>query len=170
MNKRLRLTQQEVVYIINAFTNELETVISLAEHFGITRQGIYRVLRKAGIDVAHAGKMTVSCTVCGEETTKARCQVRKSKHLFCSSKCYFAWLQHGNGNPFVQHRNSGRIARHIVSKSFALRPENIVHHEDRNQFNNHLSNLKVFKNNGDHVRYHRGFIVPILWDGKILGI
>jgi hypothetical protein len=65
------------------------------------------------------------------------------------------------------HRNSSRQARAIVSDHFALRPGNIVHHEDRNQYNNELNNLKVFTNSGDHVRHHRGFIVPILWEGTL---
>jgi hypothetical protein len=63
-------------------------------------------------------------------------------------------------------RNQGRIGSAVVSKYFDLQPGHVVHHEDRNDFNNHPSNLRVFANNGDHVRHHRGFIVPILWDGR----
>ncbi len=43
----------------------------------------------------------------------------------------------------------------VVSKAFDLLPGQVVHHEDRNCNNNSLGNLKVFANQGDHIRYHR---------------
>ena len=165
--KYVRLTDQEKVNIIQAYTVQLIPMIQLARKYGVTRQCIFKLLNKADIDTSkEAANISVSCTVCGEETKRLRCIVRKSHHIFCSKACYFAWLKHGNGNPLIMHRNSARQARAIVSKLFALQPGYIVHHEDRNQYNNYIPNLKVFANSGDHVRYHRGFIVPILWDGS----
>lgn len=168
MTKRIRLTDRNIVDIINAYTTRLIPMIKLAESYGITRQGIQKVLRKAGVDTSkEAAHLNVSCTCCGKKFLKLRCLVRKSKHVFCEEKCYFAWLKHGNGSPYVAHRNQQRIARSIVAELFALKPGYIVHHEDRNQFNNHPTNLRVFASQGDHVRYHRDFLVPILWDGTI---
>jgi len=167
MKKYIRLTDQEKVDIVNAFINELEPMINLAKKYNVTRQSIYKLIKSAGIDTSNgAANLLVSCSCCGKEIIRNRARVRKSKHLFCSEDCYFAWLKHGNGNPLIIHRQSARIARDIVEKYFALRPGNIVHHEDRNQFHNSITNLRVFTNQGDHVRYHRGFIVPILWDGS----
>jgi hypothetical protein len=88
--------------------------------------------------------------------------------MFCGEDCYFAWLKHGNGNPLVIHRQAARSAREVISRYYALRPDEIAHHEDRNQNHNLIQNLKVFKNQGDHVRYHRGFIVPIMFDGNLI--
>jgi hypothetical protein len=169
MTKRIRLTDKEIVDIINGYTVDLTPMIELAKRYGITRQGIYKVLKRAGIDIAGSGKLLVSCSCCGKEFEKHRCQVRLRLHVFCSPECYKAWLQHGNGNPLIMHRQSSRTARAIVSEHFALRPGNIVHHEDRNQYNNMLYNLRVFVNQGDHVRYHRGANVPVLWDGRDIG-
>jgi hypothetical protein len=169
MKKYVRLTDKEKVDIIDKYKNGLVPMIQLAEKAGTTRQAIYKMLKSAGIDTskASAANINVSCSCCGKEIKRMRCQVRKTKHLFCSWPCYFAWLKHGNGNPLVMHRQGQRTARKIVTEYFALRPGNIAHHEDRNQFNNEVYNLKVFMNQGDHVRYHRGFLVPILWDGMI---
>jgi transposase-like protein len=163
----VRLTDSEKVNIIKAYETDLIPMIELAKQHGVTRQCIHKLLRKAGVDTSKTGaaNIEVSCTVCGTMFKKKRCQVRKAQHVFCSEACYFAWLKHGNGNPLIMHRNCSRIARSIVSKYFALRPGNIVHHEDRNQYNNELSNLRVFACQGDHIRYHRGFTVPILWNG-----
>lgn len=164
-----RLTDKEKVDIIKRYTVGLETMINLAKEYGITRQGLYRILNKAGVNTSkEAAWMDVSCSCCGKEIKRLRCNIRNNKHLFCNDDCYFAWLKHGNGNPFIVHRHSSRIARGVISKYYALQPKEIVHHEDRNQYNNNVKNLKVFKNNGDHVRYHRGFIVPILFDGSTI--
>lgn len=165
--KYVRLTDKEKVDIIERYSVGLETMIDLAKEHGITRQGIYKLLKGAGVETSKelAGNIMVSCTVCGKEVSKHRMQVRNFLHQFCSKDCYFAWLKHGNGNPLIMHRNSARQARAIVSDLFALRPGNCVHHKDRNQYNNKLSNLMVFANSGDHVRHHRGFTVPVLWDG-----
>jgi hypothetical protein len=170
MYKRVILTDTQIVYIIKAYSVDLIPMIELAKQHGVTRQCIHKMLRKAGIETrkGHATQLDVSCSCCGKEFKKLRCQVRRFLHVFCSQACYTAYLKHGNGNPLIIHRHSGRIARDIVLKHYALQPGNIVHHEDRNQYNNKLYNLKVFKNNGDHVRHHRGFLVPILWDGSIV--
>ena len=166
--RRQQLTPEERNAIVKAYTVDLIPMITLAEKYGRTRQGIYKVLVKAGVNTSkeNAGRMPVPCTVCGKVTFKPRHRVRRTKHLFCNQKCYFAWLEHGNGNPLIIHRHSARLARAKVLEYFDLEPEHIVHHEDRNQYNNLIANLKVFANNGDHVRYHRGFTVPILWQGK----
>ena len=166
--KRIRLTDQDKVNIIEGYSVNLIPMITLAKRYGISRQGVYKVLRMAGIETSKefAGNLMVSCTVCGTEVKKHRAEVRKRLHIFCSEACYFAWLKHGNGNPLIMHRNSSRTARVIVSDHFALKPGYIVHHKDRNQYNNELSNLMVFTNSGDHIRHHRGFTVPVLWDGS----
>jgi len=168
----MKTTDNDRVDIVRRYSVGLERMGDLAKDYAMTRQGIYKILKQAGIDT-HKGKggpcwVTFSCTVCGEESTKRRAEFRKRKHVFCGEKCYVAWLKHGNGNPLIMHRESGRQSRKIVAKYFPLRPSHVVHHEDRNQYNRHPSNLRVFKNNGDHVRYHRGFTVPILWDGRTI--
>lgn len=170
MRKRIRLTDKEIVDTVNSFTVNLEPMSSISKRLGITRQGVYRLLKKAGVDISAAAWIEISCSCCGKTFKQRRCRVRRSKHSFCSDVCYQAWLKHGNGNPLTAHKESSRIARSVVSRFFALTPENIVHHEDENQWNNMPDNLKVFANQGNHVRYHQGSVVSILWDGSQLGI
>lgn len=164
-----RFTDKQKVDIIQRYTVDLVPMITLAAEYGKTRQAVYKVLKAAGIDTSKAAaNIAVSCCCCGQECTHKRYRVRNTIHLFCSQECYTAWLKHGNGNPLIIHRASSRRARAIVEKYFPLLPGYIVHHEDRNQFNNHPSNLRVFANQGDHIRYHRvpQLLVPILWDGR----
>ena len=164
----MKHTDRDAVDIVRAYTVELIPMITLAKQYRMTRQGIWKILRRAGIDTSKQtnGRIAVSCTVCGQETTYNRARFRATKHPFCGEQCYHAWLEHGNGNPLIMHHHSSRIARTVVSKYFSLQPGHIVHHEDRNQYNNALDNLRVFANQGDHIRYHRDFEVPILWDGS----
>jgi hypothetical protein len=167
MRTQGRLTDKEVVDIVDGYTNRLVPMIVLAKQYGVTRQGVFKLLNRAGVDTSkQAANMTVSCTCCGKTFKKRRCQVRKSKHVFCGEDCYYAWLHHGNGNPLIIHRQGARVGRDVASKYHTFLPGHLIHHEDRNQNNNHVSNLKVFACQGDHVRHHRGFIVPILWDGS----
>jgi len=159
----MRLTNKERVNIIRAY-NELTPMITLAKQYGVTRQAIWKLLRKYEQDTSKH-RILVSCTVCGKEILRTKARIRKQLHHFCSTKCYYAYLEAGNGHPYIQNRNGQRIGRSIVSKYFNLAAEHIVHHEDRNTLNNKPRNLKAFRNQGDHVRYHRGFDVEPIWNG-----
>jgi hypothetical protein len=163
-----KLSDCAKVYIIEGYTIRLQTMIELARQYGVTRNAVYKVLKCAGVDTSKVGaaNIKVSCTSCGKEIIVKRCMFRTRKHVFCDHVCYYAFLKHGNGNPLIMNRQCSRIARTIVSKYFTLPLGSIVHHEDRNDFNNNPDNLIVFANQGDHVRHHRGFIVPILWKYK----
>lgn len=164
MKKRARLTDNEKVDIVRAYEH-LERVEDLAKKYGKTRQAIYKILWKAGVDTKKQ-RLPVSCTVCGTEVLRTKGRIRKQLHHFCSETCYYAWLKAGNGFPYIQSSHGQRIARLIVSKYFALAASHIVHHENRNSTDNRLENIRVFANQGDHVRYHRGFDVEPIWDGR----
>lgn len=165
MPKRARLTAKQKVDIIEAYDIQLETMISLAARYGVTRQAIHKILKRAEVDTTKH-KYPVSCTTCGEITFRHKGQIRKRLHHFCSSKCYHAFLEAGNGFPYIESTHGRRIGRAIVSQFFSLQEGHIVHHEDRNQFNNEPENLRVFATSGDHLRYHRGFDVEPIWDGR----
>jgi predicted DNA-binding transcriptional regulator AlpA len=164
MSTSSRLTAEQRVDIMRAYGTDLVPMIELAKRYGKSRQRIYRIISQAGIP--RTERFKVSCSCCGEEIERVRCQVRNRKHLFCSTACYYAYLDAGNGRLYVQNRLGQRIAREKVERVFALQPGHIVHHEDRNTLNNDLSNLKVFANQGDHVRHHRGCDAVPLWEGS----
>jgi len=158
-----RLTQTEQVDIVRMFSEQLVPASKLAGQYGVTRQGVYKVLRRYGVDLAAAAKVTITCIACGSEFKATRSRVRKAKSLFCCRECYFAYLS--AGGPSTLWRQGGRIARAVVSKHFDLKPGHIVHHIDGNQYHNAPRNLIVFRNQGDHIRHHRGFETYPLWVG-----
>ena len=167
-----RLSERQTVDIITAFTVELESMQSIANRHNRTRQGIWKLLKRNGINPDEYGKITVSCTACGAPVVRSRSHVRHRKHLFCGLECYSGYIEAMQNGSYSQNRQGQRVGRAIVSRYFALQPGNIVHHEDRNTMNNRPKNLKVFANQGDHIRYHRwtkdGIDVKPLWDGSSL--
>lgn len=167
MKRRLRLTTNQRVDIIKEYSEQLTPMRELAERYAMSRQAIYKIIKRAGIDTSK-GKLQVSCTVCAKESYRHKSSIRKQLNLFCSIECYHAFLQAGNGFPYIQNRNSQRLARTLVSQYFALQEKHIVHHENRNALDNRLENLKVFANQGDHIRHHRGFDANPIWDGSLL--
>ena len=162
----MKVTPKMRVDIIEAYETKLETMINLAKRYGVTRQAVYKILKRAGIDTTKR-KLVISCSTCDKEFERHKGRIRKQKFHFCSPECYHAFLDAGGKLPYVASRHGQRLARNKVSEYFELKENNVVHHEDRNCLNNTLENLKVFRNQGDHVRYHRwgsDYVEPI-WDG-----
>lgn len=156
------ITMKQVDTIIKDYTINLIPIIDIAKQYGVTRQAIYKILKRYEIDTRN-GKMTVSCTACGTEFERHRCQIRKRKRVFCSDVCYHTYLGTITSSTYRPWRQGQRIAIAEVSKVFKILDGMVVHHVDNNNWNNGLDNLMVFKNQGDHIRYHRGFDVDPVW-------
>jgi len=172
----MKLTPRIIVDIITAYKVDLVPITHLAKQHHVTRQAVYKALKSHGIDTTKQanGKLTVSCTCCGKPIAKSRSIIRNRKHIFCDKECYYAYIEGLQQGEYNQSRQGQRVARAIVSRCFELKPGHIIHHEDRNNKNNHPSNLKVFANQGDHIRYHRwdkdGIEIQPLWDGSIIWV
>lgn len=163
-----QLTNRQKVDIIHDYTINLVTMIELAKRYGKSRQAIYKIIKAAQVDTAKEGGIEVSCSCCQQIFRRHRCLIRKAKHVFCSNECYHAYLEAGNGRPYIHNRQGQRLARIEASRFIVLREGYVIHHEDRNTLNNDPHNLMVFRCNGDHVRHHRGFDVEPVWDGTKL--
>lgn len=157
------MTDQE---IIKAYAEDLTPIIEIASWLHVTRQSIYRMLRKNGVDTSKSRRIKVKCHWCEKPFLKRPCQMRRRNYHYCSFDCYLDYLRE-LGQPYVQSRSGQRRARSVVSVYFDLQPEHIVHHEDKDTLNNMPPNLRAFKDQNDHMRYHRG-VIPILplWDGR----
>lgn len=165
MKHRGQLTQREVVDIIHAWKNNLSSMTDLAKKYGITRQGIYKALKRAGIDVSKR-RLPVSCNTCGAEIMRTRKRLRTHKHIFCCMDCYRAWFK--AISKYDTNGYGSRVAREIVRQHFALEPGNIVHHLNGHGTDNALDNLVVLRNQGDHLRMHRDFDVIPIWQGSLI--
>ena len=162
----LKKPQLDEAEIVERYSVKLERMSTIAATAGITRQSVWYILHRNGVDTPKVSQMEVSCTLCGKVFKRTKGRVRQTKQPFCTERCYWTWLERGNGNTYIDKSNGRKKAGGLVSKYFNLVPGYIVHHEDRDQGNNNLDNLKVFACAGDHLRYHRGFRVPILFEGS----
>ncbi len=161
----MSLTPKQHKEVVNAYLAFIP-MIPLAAKYGISRHGIWKILQRAGVDTSKR-KLAVICYACGKKVMKTKGQIRRTKHYYCDMDCYGAALAAGNGYPYLSNRQGQRRARNLVSKYLDLGSKMVVHHENRDCLDNRLSNLRVFKKNGDHTRYHRGVnpVAPI-WDGR----
>lgn len=156
------LTQEDKDDIVESWQN-LVRMTDIAKQYDLSRQRIWQVLNAAGVDTSK-GKIIVTCDECGKEFERHKGQVRKRRRCFCSNDCYYIWLA-GRSADYKPWRHGMRIARRVASEWFTLKQKNVVHHEDGNNKNNNLDNLKAFRNQADHLRYHRGFNVQPIWEG-----
>ncbi len=140
--------------VIELWGTKLYSLQMVGDKFGVTRQAVKRYLNKHGIKTDKSqGRDVVVCVSCGTESVRTRSRRRNVKKAYCSHPCYRQALY----NPdYIQSRTGQRHARATVRRmGFPLNDGHIVHHEDANTTNNDPNNLKVFKNQGDHIRWHR---------------
>ena len=156
------VTRKQVGSIIDDYSIKLVPMTTIGQQYGITRQAIHKILRKHGIDTSKR-KIEVTCCACGSVIMRNKCTIRNRKRVFCGEACYHAYL--GAISDYQPWRQGGRIARKRVSEVFELLEGHVVHHVDGNNYNNYLNNLMVFKNQGDHIRYHRGLEADPIYIG-----
>jgi len=154
----MRLNKSQIDSIIKEYKDNLIPMIQLAQQYGITRQGIWKALNKYGIDTTKRS-VEVPCKQCGKVILKKKCQIRNRYRNFCSRTCYFAYF---SLNTLIS-RQGQRIGRKVMNSFFKLKSKYVVHHEDGNEMNNNINNLRVFASNGEHISYHRGGNSKPIW-------
>jgi hypothetical protein len=129
------------------------TMAQIGSELGKTRQAIWYLIRKYGIDVSKAERFDVRCDICSKVFSLTRKRFTKSIKHFCSRGCYKKYLH----NPdYIGWRNGQRIGRYTLESSLQrrLRPGEVVHHIDGNDMNNELGNLMLFSSPSEHLAFH----------------
>ncbi len=139
------------------------TVRQIGARLGMSHAAIAKRLKRRGVPARLGEHIQTECAQCHKLIDRVRCRARKTRRAFCSNACYFAARHNPN---FVISRSGAMRARVIVSAYFDLLPAHVVHHEDSNQRNNDLANLRVFASQSDHLRFHHGADVRPIWDGR----
>ena len=169
--KRKPLTWAQKDEIVQLYGSEHLSSAAIAQRFGVSRQGIYKVLQNLGVDTSKAVgcHVDVQCRYCEKVISKTRAQYRQSTHHYCDYACYKASLT--IGGTYKENRHGSRKSRSTAALFYGPLPDgSIVHHEDKNQYNSHPHNLYLFESQRDHIRWHRGLrhLVTPLWIGKSL--
>jgi hypothetical protein len=130
----------------------------IATEFGISRGAVWKKFKRMGIETSKAIVcwVDVSCGYCEKALKRTRKRARKVNRHFCDQFCYGLWIKHHSGSKYSPSRVGQRIGRGKVEGLYGPLPEgSVVHHRDGDCLNNDISNLMLFKDNGDHVRWHR---------------
>ena len=141
----------------------------IGEYLGCSHAGVKKVLNILGVDTSKAATWReVECIVCSKVVRRTRSHYRRVRHPCCSRECYFAWLEAGALGEGYAGGYLGRLGRWKVEQEYGELPiGSVVHHENGDRTNNQLRNLVLFRNQGDHIRWHRGFRDKVnpLWSG-----
>lgn len=162
------LSKEEKQSIVVEYRDNLTPMIDLAKIYKVTRQGIFKVLKKAGVDTSKAQRIKRNCRVCGEEVLRRRGRARDTKFSYCSEECYHIYLT-TLGEEYRPSNYHSRLARRMVSDNF---PEydpkkgHTVHYVDKDCEHNALKNLEVYASQSDHLRKHRGYEIEPIWKGS----
>jgi hypothetical protein len=128
----------------------------------MSRQGVWKRLKAAGVAVTRVGKIDTVCVYCGVAFQRYRAHTRQAFQHYCCAEHYYAAREN---REFVEWRQGSRLARAIVAQHYPLSPVEVVHHKDGNQRHNDLANLMVYASQADHLAAHHGRTIAPVWDG-----
>ena len=141
-------TELERLYLVEHLTMQ-----QIGDRLGCTRSNIHHKIRRFKIDGSTAGRFNIKCDKCGKLYSITRKRFKLTVKHFCSMSCYADYMH----NPeYIQYRNGQTKGRSVMAKSLgrSLRDGETVHHEDGNNMNNDISNLRLFNSPSEHIAYH----------------
>jgi len=171
------LTKKEIDEIVQAYDKDLVRMQDLAKKYSRTRMGIYKVIKKSGVNIENRilkkrESLKRYCSNCKKIFYCSEYRVKCSKYIYCSQQCYYEHLDRRQSGKYVDSKKGRQIARKLVAKFYNLQKTDIVHHRDRNNLNNNIENLMVFRSHSEHLKFHRigEESVEPLFDGKKISI
>ena len=168
-----KLTEKEATQIAQLFCEECLPGPKIRDilHLPVSNRGMIHYIKLMGLGYPRSWQLHCICPVCGRQYTTNRYFISHGKK-YCSIGCYHQRLRDNAIGEFLSGSNKtmgSRRARQVVTEivdTSEWPPSWVIHHEDGNQLNNEPHNLKAFRDQGDHLRYHREVpnITP-LWSG-----
>ena len=97
--------------LVRMYTIQHLSTFEMQRLVGMSRTGIMKRLKKAGITANAGAWVNVICDFCGAEHQTERSKWRKSIKHYCKKECYYADRENPGYKPWRQ----GQLARAIVS-------------------------------------------------------
>jgi len=160
MPRQPRNKTQDIVVL---YTVQHLTMEEIGKIIGMSRTGICKRLKTAGITPDLGEWVRTDCDYCGSIIRVTRKRWRRNEKNYCNNECYYAYLENPSYKPW---RQGQRLARAIVAQYFDLQLDHVVHHKDGDSRNNDRSNLAVYASQEEHMRGHRSNYSSLLWDGS----
>lgn len=159
-----QLTQNEKEWVKEQYTKHLARMEDIAITLKVTRQCIWKMLNKAGIDTRKTVRILRECNTCGKLIERRRGMARKTKYSYCSNICYVTYLE-TLGEDYKASGYHCRIGRKIISGYHEWLPGQVIHHINKDDTDNRLLNLEIYANQSDHLKKHRGHDIEPIWKG-----
>ena len=150
----------DISVLVDLYTNQHLTCSEIGDMFGASRQAVHQQLKKAGVTREQGTKVQVICGYCGEPKLVRRSQFKNGKAFFCNRECFFAHLEGGTHKPWKYEQ---RASRAIVAKHFKLSSDHVIDYLDKDNKNNNLHNLVVYRSEDDRVKANQGQKVLPIW-------
>jgi len=150
----VKIPETEHPDVRRLFEVGLMSCSKIAQRYGCSRQHVYNVLERLGVDTAKK-MQTTSCKICGAPVERTRGQMRRHFHNYCSPEC---WAIEVGSPEYQERRQADRVAREVVRGVYSLKPENVVLHLDGNHWNRALENLYVVRTLEEKLMFERGVI------------
>jgi hypothetical protein len=148
--------RENIESIEDMYLNQHLTMKEIGHIFGVTRQAVYKTFKHYDIPTVTAERFSVPCDYCNKEFETTRKVWKSSMTHYCSQGCYHA--HRSSITPFEGRPNKHgmRIARKVMEIHLKrpLKDGEVVHHEDKDNTNNHIDNLILFVSQSEHLRYH----------------
>ena len=120
------------------------TMQQIGKHYGISRQAVWKRLKKAGIQTSGAGRKDVKCHVCGKQFQTHRSRWRESDNHYCDMLCYRAKQRSRQNNSLA-----------LIKLGLPTDQGIIVHYINKDRNDLLTDNLRVFKNVVEYAEWLR---------------
>jgi hypothetical protein len=164
---RKKLTREEQKAIIERYSIKLERMEDIAKTYGKTRECIWKMLVRKGVDTSKAQRIKRQCRVCGIDIYRRRGRARETEYSYCSADCYHTYLEtlgeDYKPNSYYARKSREEVAKHFVD--YDPKKGHTTHHVDKDVSHWHLKNLEVYASQGDHLKMHRGQDIKPIWRG-----
>lgn len=166
--KRALLTDDEVC----SKYKHGEKIKSLQHEAGISRTAIYDILKRGGVDKTRREVLVLTCKFCDEVYNKPKSHIKGKNAGYCSVQCFHADRsisgEYSKSGGCISRVNQslrdvapctdrvlGRLAaKALLSAGIVLNTGEVVHHIDGDRRNFNIDNLRVFKNQSEHMKFH----------------
>ncbi len=164
--KRMSATQSPAERnkeIQKKYTEGLARMTELGEEYGMSRNSVYKLLKRMGTDTSKEQRVLLTCAACGAQVPRRRGKARATHNTFCDRDCWRIW--HAINYTGIISRYHNRRAREIVAGLTKIPDGGVVHHINGDPRENRIDNLVVLASSRDHVLIHKGFHVEPVWTG-----
>lgn len=146
----MRITENELreMYCVDHMTTK-----QIGELIGTTARYVQILLKQYDIKTSDGELVWVECSWCDKKFAVNRAKWKKQQLFYCSKPHYY---EHKKQCALSVKDDNRQKYQQIARKIMKAKTGQVVHHIDGNVRNNDKSNLMIFENQSEHIKFHHG--------------